>query len=152
MTRIVYRTAMPSDATAIVDFQIAMARETEQWTLDRQTCGAGVRAVFDNPSLGRYFVGESGDRVVCSCLITYEWSDWRNGLVWWIQSVYVTPGARRQGVYAGLYSHIKSLVLADPSVRGVRLYVDQGNAVAQAVYSRLGMNGDHYKVYEWLRQ
>ena len=128
-----------------------MAAETEDLALDRAVCSAGVRAVFENPSLGAYFVAELNGNVVASTLITYEWSDWRNGTVWWIQSVYVTPEARRQGVYGGLYAHIQELAEADASARGIRLYVDLRNKRAQEVYTRLGMNGEHYRLFEWMK-
>jgi len=89
--------------------------------------------------------------VVASLMITPEWSDWRNGMVWWIQSVYVVPELRKQRVYAGLYEHVQRLVRGDDSVKGIRLYVDRRNASAQAVYARLGMNGEHYQVFEWMK-
>ncbi len=144
-----YRGGRRDDANAIVDFQQAMARETEEVTLDRDVVTRGVKAVFDDPSRGRYFVAEAEGRVVASLLITYEWSDWRNGVVWWIQSVYVGPEYRKRGVYAGLYSHVKQT--ADASVKGIRLYVDRRNKPAQEVYRRLGMDGDHYLVFEWMK-
>jgi GNAT superfamily N-acetyltransferase len=146
-----YREANSNDVAAIVEFQIAMALETEELSLDRQVCTQGVVAVLNDPNLGRYHVGEIEGKVVASTLITYEWSDWRNGLVWWIQSVYVLPSARRQGLYAGLYRYLQTLAGADPHVRGIRLYVDRRNASAQQVYSRLGMNGEHYQVFEWMK-
>ena len=146
-----YRKATPADISTIVEFQIAMALETEQLKLDPDICSEGVRAVFLEPSLGQYYVAEKDEHVVCSTLITYEWSDWRNGLVWWIQGVYVIPEARRRGIYAGLYSHIKNLAQSDVRVRGIRLYVDRRNTVAQQVYTRLGMNGQHYQVFEWMK-
>lgn len=151
MHEITYRDALPADRDAIVDFQIAMARETEGVALDREVCSRGVEAVFTDPSLGRYFVAESEGRVAASLLITYEWSDWRNGMVWWIQSVYVRPENRRQRIYAGLYEHVKRMVESRPDVRGIRLYVDRRNAAAQEVYARLGMNGEHYQVFEWMK-
>jgi ribosomal protein S18 acetylase RimI-like enzyme len=151
MSVVEYREATPADAEAIVEFQVAMARETEDVTLEREVTTAGVHAVFANPSHGRYFVAESGGKPVASLMITYEWSDWRNGVVWWIQSVYVAPELRRRGVYAGLYSHVKAMVDAEPSIRGIRLYVDERNKPAQEVYTRLGMNGEHYKVFEWMK-
>jgi GNAT superfamily N-acetyltransferase len=151
MSGINYRKALPADAPAIVDFQIAMALETEELDLDRGVCSKGVRAVFDDPSLGQYYVGELDGRVVCSTLITYEWSDWRDGVVWWIQSVFVSPEARGQGVYKGLYSFVQELAEASDRVRGIRLYVDKRNARAQQVYARLGMNGEHYLVFEWMK-
>ena len=150
--RFSYRDAVIGDAPSIVEFQIAMARETEGMTLDRETCTRGVRAVFDVPSRGRYFVAESAGNVMASLLITYEWSDWRNGNVWWIQSVYVAPDARRQGVYAGLYDHVKKTADQQGGIRGIRLYVDRRNSTAQEVYRRCGMNGEHYLVYEWMAQ
>ena len=146
---VMYRAAQPSDRDVIVAFQLAMAQETEDVTLDREICKRGVTAVFDDPSLGRYLVAESGGRVVASLLLTYEWSDWRNGMVWWIQSVFVIPEARGQRVYAGLYEHVKRLAESDGAIRGIRLYVDRRNTRAQEVYTRLGMNGEHYQVFEW---
>lgn len=146
-----YRDAVRADAAAIIDFQIAMARETEEMDLDREICSRGVQAVFDRPAHGRYFVAEAGGRVVSSLLITYEWSDWRNGNVWWIQSVYVRPEARQQRIYAGMYEHVRQLATKDENVRGIRLYVDRRNTRAQEVYRRCGMNGEHYLVYEWMK-
>lgn len=148
---IIYRDATPADAPAIIDFQLAMARETEELELDREILTRGVHAVFTDPSHGRYYVAESDGTAIASLMITYEWSDWRNGMVWWIQSVYVGPAFRRQGVYAGLYSHVRALVDAEPSIRGIRLYVDNRNAGAQSVYARLGMEGEHYRVFEWMK-
>jgi GNAT superfamily N-acetyltransferase len=146
-----YRGATPHDVPVIVDFQQAMARETEEVSLDHEICTRGVQAVFDDPSRGRYFVADSGGRVVASLLITYEWSDWRNGVVWWIQSVYVRPEMRKQRVYAGLYQHVQQIAESDSSVKGIRLYVDRRNKPAQEVYRRLGMNGEHYLVFEWMK-
>ena len=146
-----YREATPDDAGSIVDFQLAMARETEELELDRDVLTRGVEALFTDPSLGRYFVAVEDERVIASLMITYEWSDWRDGMVWWIQSVYVEPAARRRRVYAGLYEHVKTFVTADPKVRGIRLYVDRRNTPAQEVYARLGMNGEHYQVFEWMK-
>jgi GNAT superfamily N-acetyltransferase len=146
-----YRSARPEDDHSIVEFQIAMAHETEEVTLDPKVCTRGVRAVFADPSLGRYFVAESAGRVVASLMLTYEWSDWRAGMVWWIQSVYVIPELRGRRVYAGLYEHVKALAERDESIRGIRLYVDRRNTRAQQVYTRLGMNGEHYQVFEWMK-
>jgi len=151
MSNITYRDAHPSDCDAIVSFQMAMARETEDLELDGEILMRGVEAVFGDPQLGRYFVAESDFRVVASLLITYEWSDWRNGVVWWIQSVYVMPEFRRQRIYAGMYEHVKQIVDTQPYVRGIRLYVDRRNTRAQEVYTRLGMNGEHYQVFEWMK-
>ena len=146
-----YREAKRDDIESIVGFQLAMALETEEMTLELETCRAGVRAVFDRPELGRYYVAEEDDEVAGCLLTTFEWSDWRNGMVWWIQSVYVRSEFRKRGVYAGLYEHVKKLVEADSSLRGIRLYVDLRNVIAQQVYTRLGMNGEHYKLFEWMK-
>ena len=146
-----FRAARETDVPAIVRFQLAMARETEGLELDCDVCTAGVRAVFEHPERGLYYVGEINQMVVGSLLITYEWSDWRNGVVWWIQSVYVLPQFRRQGIYGGLYSCIQAMARADESVRAIRLYVDRRNVAAQRVYESLEMNGDHYQVFEWLK-
>jgi GNAT superfamily N-acetyltransferase len=148
---VLVRDARPDDAPAIVDFQLAMARETEELELDRDTCTRGVAAVFADQSLGRYFVVEDEGRVVASLMITYEWSDWRAGLVWWIQSVYVMPAHRGRRIYASLYQHVQALVATVPGIRGIRLYVDRRNTTAQQVYTRLGMNGEHYQVFEWMK-
>ena len=155
MTDIVIREARREDAATIIEFQLAMALETEELPLDREILTHGVNALFDDPSLGRYFVAESSIendiRVIASLMITYEWSDWRNGMVWWIQSVYTIPEFRRRGVYAALYTHIRAQVEPDPNIRGIRLYVDTRNVAAQQVYARLGMEGEHYKVFEWMK-
>jgi predicted GNAT family acetyltransferase len=151
MSKPAYRPATLNDIPIIVDFQIAMALETEGISLNREVCAAGVRQVFERSALGRYYVGEKDGRVVAALMITYEWSDWRNGIVWWIQSVFVVPEARRQGMYAGLYGYIRTLVESDPDVCGLRLYVDRRNTAAQQVYARLGMDGGHYQVFEWMK-
>ena len=151
MSEVIYSLAVPEDAAAIVEFQIAMARETEEVELDRDICTEGVAAVFADSKHGFYLVGEKDGQVIVSTLITYEWSDWRNGVVWWIQSVYVAPEARGQGVYKGLYTYVQELANADEDVRGIRLYVDKRNTRAQQVYTKLGMNGEHYQVFEWMK-
>ena len=151
MSDVQYRDAVPADAGAIIEFQLAMAHDTENVALDRGILTRGVEAVFANPAYGRYFVAESGGTVVGSLLITYEWSDWRNGNVWWIQSVYVAESHRRRGIYAGLYQHVRAMVEARPEIRGIRLYVDNRNKPAQEVYRKLGMEGEHYRVFEWMK-
>jgi ribosomal protein S18 acetylase RimI-like enzyme len=145
------RDATRRDLIDIVNFQIAMAAETENVTLNRHICMRGVEAVFEDRNLGRYFVAESEGAPIASLLITPEWSDWRNGVVWWIQSVYVRPEYRRKGVYAALYEHVKRIAESNESVKGIRLYVDRTNTAAQDVYRRLGMNGEHYQVFEWMK-
>jgi len=151
MSDVLFREATPADVPAIIDFQLAMARETENLELDRGILTRGVNALFTDPSLGRYYIAEQDGKAIGSLMITYEWSDWRSGMVWWIQSVYVVPEYRRRGVYAGLYAHVKAFVEPDPSIRGIRLYVDNRNSSAQQVYARLGMEGEHYRVFEWMK-
>jgi ribosomal protein S18 acetylase RimI-like enzyme len=144
------RNAIQEDVVTIVGFQMKMALETEGLTLDSTVLEKGVAAVFKDPTKGRYYVAEEGGAVVASLMITYEWSDWRNGLVWWIQSVYVVPEYRRRGIYAQMYQYVKKEVEASSDVRGIRLYVDKRNVSAQKVYTRLGMDGGHYDTYEWM--
>ena len=145
------RPARPEDAGAIVDFQVLMARETEGLELDLPTVIRGVRAVFDDPSKGEYWVAEAGGRVVSSLMTTYEWSDWRDGTVLWVQSVYVLPELRGSGIYRRLYEHLKERVQASPRLMGIRLYVDRRNTAAQRVYERVGMSREHYEMFEWMK-
>ena len=145
------RLARREDSAAILDFQLRMARETEGMELDLPTVTRGIEAVFDDPAKGEYWVAESGGRVVGSLLTTYEWSDWRNGTVIWVQSVYVPLELRRSGIYRRLYEHLRERVLASPELKGIRLYVDRRNTAAQRVYERLGMSREHYEMFEWLK-
>jgi len=147
-----YRKARPDDAQAIADFQVRMAFETEGGLkLNPPTVIQGVQAVFVAPERGQYFVAELEGLVIASLLITYEWSDWRNGQVWWVHSVYVEPAHRDKKVFRGLYCHIQALVQADPYLRGLRLYVEKTNELAQKVYNKIGMNGEHYHLFEWMK-
>jgi ribosomal protein S18 acetylase RimI-like enzyme len=140
-----------SDRAAIAGYQIEMAWETERYKLDLPTVLEGVEAVLKNERLGIYYVATVENELVGSLLTTYEWSDWRNGTVLWIQSVYVDSRYRKLGIYARLYSYIKTLVDANEALKGIRLYVDESNSAAQEVYTRLGMNGEHYRVFEWIK-
>ena len=149
---LVIRPARPDEAATIVRFQIAMARETEDVELSPRTVSRGVRAVFDDPTKGRYWVADDGGEVLGSLLTTYEWSDWRAGTVLWIQSVYVAPEHRGRGVYRALYESLVERVEADPGLKGIRLYVERTNTAAQDVYERLGMSREHYDLYEWLKE
>lgn len=145
------RLATPQDAPVLVEFNAAMALETEQKELLPEVIGAGVRSLLGNPSAGFYVAAEKDGRVVGSLMITKEWSDWRNGTFWWIQSVYVRPELRRQGVYKLLYRHVQKLAAGDPAVCGFRLYVEHENARAQATYQALGMKQTRYLVFEELK-
>lgn len=135
----------------IADFQVKMALETESIHLDKATVLKGVAAVFNDNSLGQYFIAKDDNKVIASLMITYEWSDWRNTKVWWIQSVFVLPEYRRKGVFSQFYQHIKELVKEDGSVGGLRLYVDKTNISAQNTYIKVGMNGEHYQLFEWMQ-
>jgi len=145
------RTGTAADAAAISRFNQAMALETEGKALLPELVDAGVRRLIGEPSLGFYVVATDGDDIVACLLVTQEWSDWRNGLFWWIQSVFVEPGRRRQGVYSSLYEHVQELAAADPQVCGFRLYVEKDNVVAQQAYAALGMAATDYLLYEELR-
>lgn len=145
------RKAQPADHATITRFQLAMALETEKLSLDPEICSRGVRAVFDDPRKGAYYVCEKDGRIVASLLILPEWSDWRNGEVWWIHSVYVLPEERGGGAFRKLYEHIQGLVRADDQLRGLRLYVDKTNVSAQSVYRKLGMTDEHYYLFEWMK-
>lgn len=145
------REALKEDASAIVSFQLAMAAETEQLMLDPEVVDKGVSAVFEDPKKGRYYVTELNGEVIASLMTTFEWSDWRNGTVMWIQSVYVLPQYRRRGVYRKMYSFLQNLVYESNDLKGIRLYVDKSNTRAQATYWELGMNAEHYQTFEWMK-
>lgn len=138
------------DAPYIVDFQIRMAKEAEDLSLDRPTVEKGVQAVFDDPRKGAYWIAEL-DGEVAGCLLTVpEWSDWRNGTVLWIHSVYVIPNARRRGIFRMMYENLKTTVEQSADLRGLRLYVERENERAQQTYNAMGMDGNHYKLFEWM--
>lgn len=145
------RKAKEEDLSTIVEFQLAMALETENLHLDKPTVEKGVAAAFHDLAKGQYFVTEIDGEVVASLMTTFEWSDWRNGMVYWIQSVYVKENSRRLGIYRKMYAHIQELVRNDDNVRGIRLYVDKTNIRAQKTYENTGMNGEHYQLFEWMK-
>jgi len=145
------RFAIKEDIQSIVDFQMQMALESEGVDLDRDTLSKGVLSVFNDPQKGQYYVAEDNETVIASMLTTYEWSDWRNQIIYWLQSVYVLPAYRGKHVFSQLYNHVKQLVKENEKVGGIRLYVDHSNAHAIKVYEALGMNGNHYKTYEWMK-
>ena len=142
------RLARLDDASVIVSFNQAMALETEGKTLSDETIDSGVRRVFGEPELGFYVVAEVDTQVVGSLMITKEWSDWRNGLFWWVQSVYVLLGFRGSGVYRAMYRFIKEQAKQNRDVCGFRLYVEKENHIAQQTYQALGMTQTHYLLYE----
>lgn len=141
------RPATLDDLELLIEGNHALALETEGLTLDRATLGAGVRAVLAGEQPGFYRVLEEDGRVVAQLMITFEWSDWRDRMVWWIQSVYVAPEHRGRGAYRRLYEAVRAEAEA-AGAAGLRLYVDARNTRAQEVYARLGMNGEHYRVFE----
>jgi ribosomal protein S18 acetylase RimI-like enzyme len=145
------RNAKPEDLYSIINFQLAMAKETEGIDLERYIVEKGVAEVLNDPSKGMYYVVENNGMIIGSLLTTYEWSDWRNGTVLWIQSVFVLPEQRRKGVYSRLYGYIKDLVMKNPGLKGIRLYADKSNEGAHKVYQKLGMTPDHYITFEWLK-
>lgn len=145
------RPATEADIPVLVGFQKKMAWETEKIELPEDVLTRGVTELFFYPDRGRYYVAEENQSIVGCLMTTYEWSDWRYGNVLWIQSVYVDEQHRQKGVYSTLYAYIKKMVEDDPALRGIRLYVDKTNTGAQKVYERLGMNGEHYATYEWMK-
>ncbi len=148
MGSIYIRAATPEDWEIVVDFNFRLAQETESKTLNLEATRTGVKTLLADSSKGRYFVACLAERIVGQAMHTWEWSDWRNGEIWWLQSVYVHPDYRRQGVFRLLYQHLLQKAEADPNVVGLRLYVENDNARAQQTYQRLGMRQTGYSVME----
>jgi ribosomal protein S18 acetylase RimI-like enzyme len=142
------RRADAADAPTIVEFNLRLAEESEGKLLDPAVLAAGVAAGLADPDKALYFVAEEGGVIVGQVMVTREWSDWRNGWIWWIQSVYVRPEARRRGIFRALYNHVQGLAEADPQVIGLRLYVEKENHAAQQTYLSLGMERTGYLVLE----
>ena len=142
------RPAEIRDAATIAEFNRQIAAETENKTLDADTVHRGVSELLQTPTRGRYFVAESGDQLVGQLMHTFEWSDWRNGDIWWIQSVYVHPDFRRRGVFRALSNHVEELARQSPGVVGIRLYVERENEQAQQTYVSLGYSHPGYLVME----
>lgn len=140
--------AESGDVFILVEFNLKMARETENRELDPEILLAGVRGVFENPGRGFYLVAKNGDQVVGSLMVTKEWSDWRNADFWWVQSVYVMPAFRKQGVFRKLYETVREMALAEKDVCGCRLYVEKDNVAAQAAYERRGFRETPYLLFE----
>jgi len=143
------KTATNLEASQIIDFQIKMAFETENIDLNYSIVKKGVEAVFLDNSKGKYYVCEHENQIIASLLTTYEWSDWRAKTIVWLQSVYVKPEFRKHGVFKLMYQYIKNMVLENENYCGIKLYVDKTNLNAQKVYNAVGMNGEHYILYEW---
>lgn len=145
----VTRKAKREDIPSIVNFNQAMALETESISLDETILENGVETLFTDPSKGFYIVCEVDGQPVACLMITYEWSDWRNGTFWWIQSVYVKTQYRKKGLYKQMYWFIKTLVDSNNDISGIRLYVDNENTNAQNVYKNLGMKLSNYQMFEY---
>lgn len=142
------RIALANDAGALVEFNQAMALETEGKHLDGDILRQGVEAVFGDEKKGFYVVAEDNERIIGGLMVTYEWSDWRNSRFWWIQSVYIRPEARGQKIYSQLYDFVKAKAVDAGNVCGFRLYVENDNYHAQKVYDKVGMEASHYLMYE----
>lgn len=142
------RDATPGDLDFIVRANAELARESEDVGLDLGLLRPGVAAVLADRSLGRYFVAERDGRAVGQMMLTYEWSDWRNGMFWWIQSVFVEPGCRGQGIFSQLFRHVTQLARESAGVCGLRLYVDRANGTARRIYGHLGLHDSNYEVME----
>ena len=142
------REAVASDAGQIARYNALLAMESEGTQLAPEVARAGAEAMFADRSRGRYWLAEVDSKVVGQLMLTYEWSDWRNGMVWWIQSVYVHGDYRRRGVFSALYRHVELLARREPEVCGLRLYVEQDNARAQQTYETLGMHMTDYLVMQ----
>jgi GNAT superfamily N-acetyltransferase len=140
--------AGPQHSEVIAEFNQAMAIETEGKTLPWDKIHPGINAILQDSSLGFYLVALDQGEVVGCLAITYEWSDWRNALFWWIQSVFVAPQHRAKGVFTAMYSHVKGLASSEAGVCGIRLYVEKENTTAQQTYKKLGMIETHYRIME----
>lgn len=145
---ILIRHANAEDAAVLAQFNASMALETEGRTLAPDTVRKGVEAMLRHSDFGFYLIAETGDTPVGSLMITSEWSDWRNGLFWWIQSVYVVPGKRRHGVFSSLFRQVFDMTAERNDIRGLRLYVERDNVAAQTTYRALGMTETAYRLYE----
>lgn len=151
MAGLTVRKAVPGDAAVIAGFNRALALETEALELDPDTILAGVSRLLANPELGFYVVAETGGEIAGCLMITFEWSDWRNGMIWWLQSVYVSPPFRRQGVFKTLYGHVRDMAARDSGIAGFRLYVEKDNTAAQRTYADQGLQPTHYLMFEDLK-
>ena len=146
--KIEIRRAIPSDAAFIVDCNVRLALETERLQLDPARVASGVAVLLKEQARGVYFIAEGDAAPAGQMLVTDEWSDWRNGNFWWVQSVYVAEQFRGRGIFRTLFEHVEALARSHEDVCGLRLYVDSQNSRAQAVYARMGMKKTNYQVFE----
>jgi len=145
---ILVRAARGNDRDLMADWAVAMAMETEAKALPLDTVTRGIQAGLDDPARAKYFIADIAGEPVGTLMVTLEWSDWRDGWWWWIQSVYVAPGHRRSGVFRALFDHVRNLAASTEGVRGLRLYVERENAPAQHTYEFVGMKDAGYRMYE----
>ena len=145
---LIIRKASNNDINTIVTFNYLMAKETETILLDKNIVKLGVKSVITDPSKAQYWIAENNNKIIGQLMITYEWSDWRNGNMWWISSVYVTENFRRRGVFSALYKHIEHMAKENLGCCGIRLYIEKHNERAQKTYLSLGMNDAGYDVME----
>lgn len=143
------RKATINDLETIVKFNYNLAKDTEEKELDLDILTQGVKAILTDPSKGQYYVYEIDSKVVGQIMHTYEWSDWRNGMFLWVQSVYVDSDYRRRGIFKKLYEYVKNICENDNGVAGIRLYVEKENLSAKATYKSLGMDECNYHMYEY---
>jgi GNAT superfamily N-acetyltransferase len=142
------RSAEPSDQAVITQFNLDLAMQTESLALDKDVVQKGVAAILGDQSKGFYTVAESAEEIVGQVMVTYEWSDWRNGNIWWLQSVYVQPRWRGKGVFSALLQHLREAAETRPDVCGIRLYMHETNSQANKVYNQLGFSHTGYQVFE----
>ena len=145
---LIIRKASNNDINTIVTFNYLMAKETETILLDKNIVKLGVKSVITDPSKAQYWIAENNNEIIGQLMITYEWSDWRNGDMWWISSVYVTENFRRRGVFSALYKYIEHMAKENLGCCGIRLYIEKHNERAQKTYLSLGMNDAGYDVME----
>lgn len=143
-----FRDAHLDDLEMIIEFNIRLAIDSGDKVPQRDTLRRGVRRALESPELCRYFVAEQGERLIGQIMITYEWSDWRDGMIWWLQSVYVDREHRGRGVFRALLEHVRALAQEGSRAKCIRLYVLDTNTRAQEVYRRCGMSHGGYLVYE----
>ena len=146
---VVVRDATADDAESIVDFNYRLAAESERKILDREVLSRGVGRGFDHPGLCRYFIAEVDGEPAGMTMLTYELTDWKDGVIWWLQSVFVRPRFRKSGVFRAIFAHIKTLAQTDPDARALALYVKRYNQRAIEVYTAVGMNDGNYHVMEY---
>lgn len=145
------RIATSKDTEILISFQQRMALDTEGLVLDKGILSRGVQALLSDKNKGTYYVAEYEGKIIGCLLTTPEWSEWRNGTVLWIQSVFVIEEYRKKGVFKSLYNFIKQKVENENALVGIRLYVDKTNLNAQEVYTKIGMDGQHYQLFEWMK-